>query len=213
MIIYKITNLLNGKSYIGQTRQNVKARWYRHKNAWKKRWPSCIGLAIKKYGQKNFSITILDNAKNLDDLNTLETHYIRALNTMGPFGYNLTSGGDSRVLSVETRLKISKTLLGNIPWNKGIPLSKKQKQHLRLKNLGKVQSSFTIAKRASKLNKAVKCSNGNVFPSLKAAALFYGTTISAVCSVLKGRKKSTKGAYFCYNTKVAQKFAEKSEDK
>ena len=66
----------------------------------------------KKYGWENFEVKYLftDNVENLYDgqLNELEQKYIIEYNTVRPFGYNLTSGGDGKyVFTDETKNKIS----------------------------------------------------------------------------------------------------------
>ena len=50
MIIYKITNSINGKIYIGQTRQALKERFRQHCKA----KTGAISFSIKKYGKENF---------------------------------------------------------------------------------------------------------------------------------------------------------------
>ena len=81
MILYKITNKINGKIYIGQTIQTLKARLWRH---FKKDSKSAISLAIKKYGRDNFSIEELDSYKTLEDLNNAEEYYIDWFNCLVP---------------------------------------------------------------------------------------------------------------------------------
>lgn len=56
--IYKITNTVNGKSYIGQTLQTIQQRWYAHKYAAKKKKQGCNKLinAINKYGEESFCV-------------------------------------------------------------------------------------------------------------------------------------------------------------
>ncbi len=58
MVIYKITNTINGKAYVGQTVQsNPRARWYQHKeNAKKQKHP--LYCAMRKYGVHNFKFEI-----------------------------------------------------------------------------------------------------------------------------------------------------------
>ena len=71
--IYKITNLINGKIYIGQTIQSIKDRWYRHVG--NSKWLSqhevnmAIKRAIRKYGKENFKLELIENCKreNLND--------------------------------------------------------------------------------------------------------------------------------------------------
>ena len=91
MIIYKITNKINGKIYIGQTSLSIKDRWSRHCN----NDSHCTYLknAIKKYNKENFIIEEIYIAKNRDELNKLEKSIIKEYNSLYPNGYNLTTGG------------------------------------------------------------------------------------------------------------------------
>ena len=49
MVVYKITNLVDGKCYVGKTKREIEQRFKEHQNA-----NSCIGEAIRKYGAENF---------------------------------------------------------------------------------------------------------------------------------------------------------------
>lgn len=88
-IIYKITNKVNGKSYIGQTRYTLEFRWRQHLH---KKDNVYFHNAIKKYGAENFSLEVLEEC-DLDKLNSREIFYIAKYNTFEN-GYNLTIGGD-----------------------------------------------------------------------------------------------------------------------
>ena len=88
MFIYKITNKLNGKIYVGQTTRNPIERFKEHKHA-----DSIIGKAIRKYGAENFEIDILDECETFDELNECEMFWIAELNCKVPDGYNVTDGG------------------------------------------------------------------------------------------------------------------------
>lgn len=89
--IYKITNLKNGKIYIGQS-VNASHRWEQHVSA-SKHNPRCvIDQAIAKYGQENFSIIIIERTENFDEA---EKRYIEEFNCRVPNGYNVTEGGQS----------------------------------------------------------------------------------------------------------------------
>lgn len=104
MYIYKITNLINDKAYVGQTfRPDPSIRWLEHKS----HKESLIGKAIKKYGEEAFSFEIIDTCESIEELNRKEIEYINKLNTMKPNGYNLFEGGWNRKLSIEARRKIS----------------------------------------------------------------------------------------------------------
>lgn len=83
--IYKIENLVNGKVYIGQS-IHIEQRWGEHCQPSSN---STIGKAIKAYGKENFSFQILEETKDLELLNNLETFYIKKFNSLAPNGYNL----------------------------------------------------------------------------------------------------------------------------
>lgn len=87
MLIYKITNKINGKSYIGQTTRNVKLRVCEHKCK-----KTLIGEAMLKYGENNFCIEYLDACLTLEELNEREVYWIQKLDTIQPKGYNKAIG-------------------------------------------------------------------------------------------------------------------------
>ena len=78
-IVYKITNKLNGKVYIGQTTEGIEKRWKRH-CGYQINDGTYFHNAIKKYGAENFTIEIIDKAKNQEELNELEFFYINKYN-------------------------------------------------------------------------------------------------------------------------------------
>ena len=97
-IIYKYTNLLNGKVYIGQTIQELKERHAKHVSvAFGKEnghgYNYLIHRAFRKYGVDNFSLEILERVDNTL-LNQKEREYI-ALYDSYEHGYNMTPGGES----------------------------------------------------------------------------------------------------------------------
>lgn len=95
--IYKITNQINNKCYIGQTRNNIKYRWQHHK--WKANNPNKpdtdypLYHSMRKYGIQNFTIIILEEVDN-EQLNQKEQFWINELNSLVPNGYNCNLGGD-----------------------------------------------------------------------------------------------------------------------
>lgn len=94
--IYKITNLINGKIYIGQT-NNPKRREREHFSL----TPSILEdndgkilyNALLKYGPQNFSFEIIED--KCENYNEKEKFWIKTLNTLIPFGYNMTEGGEA----------------------------------------------------------------------------------------------------------------------
>ena len=57
--IYKYTNLINGKIYIGQTKQTLEQRDYKHQTQLNDN--TYFHRAIKKYGRKNFSLELIED--------------------------------------------------------------------------------------------------------------------------------------------------------
>jgi len=92
MIIYKTTNLLNGKIYIGQDRNNNKNYLGSGK---------LLKKAIKKYGKDNFKKEILEECQSEEDLNDREVFWISQYNsTNRDIGYNISDGskeGDRKI--------------------------------------------------------------------------------------------------------------------
>ena len=93
-LIYKATNLINNKSYIGQTTTSLKQRKKEHETSSKLTY---FHLAIKKYGKENFTWEILENNLTFDILNEREKYWIKFYKSNDKtFGYNLTEGGDNQ---------------------------------------------------------------------------------------------------------------------
>lgn len=96
--IYKITNDVNGKVYIGQTHGTVESRWKAHLNAAKhhSKRHGCPYLinAINYYGVEHFSVVEIEKC-NDEDLNDRERYWISYYQSyIEDNGYNLTLGGD-----------------------------------------------------------------------------------------------------------------------
>lgn len=88
--VYKITNQINNKVYIGQTKQNLKVRFDQHFNTTKH--ISLIKRAMEKYGKENFLIESLYYG---EDYNAKEKEYISFYKSNNPnFGYNILPGGE-----------------------------------------------------------------------------------------------------------------------
>jgi group I intron endonuclease len=163
MIVYLATNWVDGKQYVGITRNNLNNRIWHHLNF----STSYFGNALKKYGIQSFEIRVIDSANDWNTLCEKEKAWIKKLDTQYPNGYNLTGGGEGlaeiseftrkklsdaaklrvspmkgrkhseasklkmsknrtgissgkgKTVTQETRDKISKSLMGNVPWNKG----------------------------------------------------------------------------------------------
>lgn len=97
--IYLITNLVNGKQYVGQTRNGYINRFHRHCLAYSHGCRNYISCAINKYGKENFKTELI---KQVDDSEWKywETYYIKFYKTYyTQGGYNLTWGGDDNPMN------------------------------------------------------------------------------------------------------------------
>ena len=96
--IYKITNLINNKSYIGQTK-DIQKRFSQHKINYGScggqglKSTSLINQAIQKYGVKNFNFEILE--QDIENYNDREKFWIEYYNSKTPNGYNICDGGEN----------------------------------------------------------------------------------------------------------------------
>lgn len=93
--IYLITNLWNGKQYVGQTRRSVARRWSQHLFNARSGSRSALHRAIAKYGRAAFSISeVAAVVGHRQDLLTVERQVILQWGTVAPNGYNLSEGGE-----------------------------------------------------------------------------------------------------------------------
>lgn len=133
MKIYKITNLVNKKIYIGQTSKDNEDYLGSGK---------LIKLAVKKYGKDNFRYEEIENCTSKKQLNEREIFWISHFRNKGEILYNISDGGTggnlgeqvNKLISLNRkgkRLGIPSGMKGKVARNKGIPMSEEQKQLLR----------------------------------------------------------------------------------
>lgn len=109
MYIYKITNKINNKVYIGLTTTTIEKRWSTHKRyAIGKYKNHPLYNAMIFYGINNFSIEQLDKTNNIKELGSLERYYIKVYNSQDRnYGYNITAGGESNQYDANPRAKLN----------------------------------------------------------------------------------------------------------
>ena len=95
-IIYKITNTINGKVYIGKTLETMEKRWKEHQKDSMRFTDRPLYRAMNKYGIKNFIIEVVEEPE-IEMLSQRECYWIEYYNSYH-FGYNATLGGDGKVL-------------------------------------------------------------------------------------------------------------------
>ena len=92
--IYKITNKINNKSYIGQSK-NIYKRWKEFKSHSYTSNNTYIEQEILEYGIENFEFQPIEFCY-LSLLNNKQKYYIEKYNTLYPNGYNKTKGGNGK---------------------------------------------------------------------------------------------------------------------
>lgn len=177
MIIYKITNDVNGKLYIGQTIRPLTDRWKDHVYRAKHDSQYALHRAIRKYGVKHFHIEQIDLASSKEELDRKEKYWIKTLNTMSPSGYNLVDGGRTPNWTDEIRSKVS----GANHWTNRMSFSDKalQKKH------------DALYMKPSGRSKPIRCvETGEVFTFAKDVYYKYGYSHSKILECCKGRRKT-----------------------
>lgn len=138
--IYCITNIINGKRYVGQTSNTFKRRWAQHKSELNKNKHNNPHLqnSWNKYGEDNFIFEVLEECEG-ETIDNAEIFWIYTFRTLNrEYGYNLDLGG-GRGHSEETNRKISKSLTGK-------PRSDEVKRKLSIANKGKKMSEASRLK-------------------------------------------------------------------
>lgn len=167
MIVYKATNIINDKCYIGQTIFCLDDRKYNHfYNTFTLKIQRYFYNAIRKHGKDNFKWEILCECDTKDELDDMEFHYIKQYHSHGINGYNLTDGGERGNFgykhSDETKDKISKKLSGRIFSNE--TKEKMSKSHIGKKLSNKTRDKMSIIRKGKnvsnetrdKMSKALK---------------------------------------------------------
>ena len=114
MLIYHITSLVTGLSYVGKTGKTLDARWAQHVSDARNGSTNYLHRAIKKYGSDSFLREIVCECPE-DSSNFWESFCILAFSSRSPLGYNMTDGGDGvpgYIFTEEDRQKLGSGLRG-----------------------------------------------------------------------------------------------------
>ena len=165
-LVYRITNKVTGKFYIGITRCTVAARWRRHR--WDARRGKKGGLlhkSMRKHGESAFLVEVIHSGLTDEQAMALEIHEISVHNCLIPHGYNLSPGGflpgpqERRVRhkgvkrSPETRERMRLAAIGRAPPSaetrlklslagKGKRLSAEHRAKIKATKAGKLNPQF-----------------------------------------------------------------------
>lgn len=97
-IVYLLTNLENGKKYVGKTKSSVDSRWYEHVRSASDGSRYAIHRAIRKYGKDAFTRAVLGEYPTEEEALAAEKDWIEKLGTRDPErGYNMVDGGRGAV--------------------------------------------------------------------------------------------------------------------
>jgi group I intron endonuclease len=181
MIIYKATNTVNNKVYIGQTTQKLKYRRTQHKCHANKRKDvysnNYFYNAISKYGIDNFIWEEIDNAKTIDELNIKEQQWVQYYKSnQKRYGYNSTPGGGGQPESIRNKSKCK---------GKGHPLWRDDLDENKIIELRK--QGFSMEKIAG----IMKCSRRAIENRLK----MFNNKITSKKTLKSIRKDKTKEQY------------------
>lgn len=123
-IVYLVTNLVNGKVYVGKTEKGLQKRWSKHVENCRKGVGFRLYTAMRKYDPSSFSIEVVDIAKSGKEMNDLERIWIFLMCSRDPkYGYNMTDGGDGgdtssglkRSPETIEKMKASSTIRKDVP--------------------------------------------------------------------------------------------------
>lgn len=115
--IYRIVNLQNNKTYIGQTIERFQRRFWHHR--WclenKQHHNKFLQNDYNNFGSDNFVFEVLYVANTNDDMDQLEKQYIKKYNSANKdSGYNLQSGGHFGFTTICTMSPEAKRRIGDI---------------------------------------------------------------------------------------------------
>jgi group I intron endonuclease len=201
MFIYKLTNTLNNKIYIGLTTESISERCRKRiaEAKYRDSRNSYILNAIRKHGSEVFKVEQIDTANSLKELQQKEIFYIQQYNsTDRKIGYNLTKGGEGNLglkMSDETKEKIRQKRLGN-KWPEERKI--KHSETLKSKNIDRSKAIENCKLYNLKTSKKVgKYTLDNIlieeYNSIKEAANKNNTSRARLQQVLK-----TKGIHRNY---------------
>lgn len=159
-IVYKITNIINNKCYIGITKKTFRQRYNYTDKWWSTTTNDHLKNSVKKYGSENFIVEILEKCDNRL-LEQREIHYIEKFDSFKN-GYNKTTGGSYNYnLSHETKQKISKSKKGCVSHNKGRKMSEESRAKLSKSLKGKVAWNKGLKTGSMKNEHIVKSANAH----------------------------------------------------
>ena len=214
-LIYKITNKINGKVYVGQTKHSLVQRFYSHTRP--ESYCTKLKNAIKKYGKENFIIEQIDHSHDRHEADSKEIFWIKKYkSTNDKYGYNILNGGHKpsskqkkKVLCIELNKffesasdaadffnckkveTIARVCRGERPTFKG-------NHFAYLDSKGNPMMDKIDINSKKRYKKTVCLETGVIFEDSKKASDLLGVSRNAVSMCCRGLTKTIKGYHFRY---------------
>lgn len=202
MIIYKITNMINNKVYIGQTTRSLRVRWQEHCKS-----SNCKRLhrAIIKYNKSNFIIEKIDEANSIDELNRKEIYWVQYFKSNNrKYGYNIELGGDNKTVCSLTKQKLKKRKHPSSScedWSKKLTGIKKWSNE-NYKKPKSEKHKYNISKNQHKRTPVSQYTLDGIyiadFETIQEASDFTGIKRNSISACCTGRTKSAHGFIWKY---------------
>lgn len=214
--VYMHVNKINGKIYIGITRQTVEQRWKTNGKGYKKQ---CFYKAIKKYGWNNFNHIILFDKLTKEEAESKEKELISYYKSNNSeFGYNIENGGLRGDKTSETTINKRKKRIICVELNKEYESIQDASDELKVdrttisKCLNKENKTakgfhfFTIENYdkdkkynlTSRKRKIICIETKEVFNSIEEAGKFFNISASGIQAQINGKQKSSSNYHFDY---------------
>ena len=166
-----ITNLVNGKKYVGYTGQGLRTRWNMHLSLADRGAQRSLYFAMRKHGKESFVLTVLREGLSKEEACSEEKLAVRILNlTDRNFGYNMTWGGEGGEPTEEIVNKICEgrgmkkdPLCGNSYFEISLPVEN-------------LIEEYKEGASSNELAKKYLCSSGTILRRLKAAGVVIRTS-------------------------------------
>lgn len=206
MIVYKATNKINNKVYIGITTKTLEHRMKIHLRDSKNK-DTYFYRAIRKYGFDNFTWEIIDTASTVKELEEKEKYYISIYNSFDnkELGYNTQSGGHNLYkITNEERMNRSVRVRGenNPMYGKpGTWLNKKfsEAHKLHISNALKgMKKDYMRGGNNPSARSVINMTTGEIFDTVLSAAESVGANYNSITKTLKKEEKIFKGCYWEY---------------
>ena len=169
MFIYKYTNKVTGKVYIGKTTTSMSRRHYGHRSC-SKNPKTVFHKSFKKYGESAFSWEIIDGANSETELSYKELFYIHKYNSLVPNGYNLKLDSKPHFITSKKQSTLMKNKLEN---------------YTNLKNMTKLAADKNGVKI---LAKNITTGEVLLLNSMRDASRLVGKSFTYIQNMLKGVK-------------------------